>query len=44
MTNNNVFKIVRNFDIDVINLGRYIIAGGVAYNLNFNVRLISREK
>ncbi|KAL3428258.1 cytochrome P450 monooxygenase [Phlyctema vagabunda] len=32
-------EILRRFDIDVINKGRYIVAGGVGYNQGFEVKL-----
>lgn len=36
------FQIVRQFDIEVENEGSYVVAGGVAYNQKFDVRLTPR--
>lgn len=35
---------VRRFDFDVINKGKYVVAGGVAYNQDFMVRMKRKEK
>ena len=34
---------VRRFDFDVVNRGRYVVAGGVAYNVEFLVKMNRRD-
>ncbi|OAL27054.1 hypothetical protein AYO20_09862 [Fonsecaea nubica] len=36
-------EIIRRFDLELVTAGKYVVAGGVAYFENFNVKLISRE-
>ncbi|CZR58264.1 related to pisatin demethylase / cytochrome P450 monooxygenase [Phialocephala subalpina] len=36
-------EIIRRFDVEVINQGRYVVAGGVAYNKDFEVTLSARR-
>ncbi len=34
---------VRRFDIDVLKKGKYVVAGGVAYNQDFLVKMTRRD-
>lgn len=36
-------KIVRRFDIELVRPGRYVVAGGVAYNEDFLGRFTTRD-
>ncbi|CAO2652676.1 Nn.00g009590.m01.CDS01 [Neocucurbitaria sp. VM-36] len=36
-------EIVRRFDIELVNPGKYVVAGGVAYNQDFMGRFIARD-
>lgn len=38
-----VLYIIRRFDVEVMNQGRYVVAGGVAYNKDFEVTLSARR-
>ncbi|KAI9643772.1 hypothetical protein NHQ30_007121 [Ciborinia camelliae] len=35
-------EIIRNFEIEVLNEGKYVCAGGISYNVDFEVRLHPR--
>ncbi|OAP61369.1 hypothetical protein AYL99_03572 [Fonsecaea erecta] len=37
-------EIIRRFDIELVTPGRFVVAGGVAYFNDFNVKLIAREE
>ena len=43
MSNRLFVQIVRQFDMKVLDEGRYVVAGGVAYNQGFTVKLKARE-
>jgi len=34
-------QIIRRFEIEIVKEGRYVVAGGVAYNKDFTVKLLS---
>ncbi|OQV09709.1 hypothetical protein CLAIMM_13801 [Cladophialophora immunda] len=37
-------EIIRRFDIELVTPGRFVVAGGVAYFNDFNVKLMAREE
>jgi len=40
---NMVLQIIRQFDIEVLESGRYVVVGGVAYNEGFLGKLVARS-
>jgi len=36
-------EILRRFDLEVVNEGKYVVAGGIAYNQDFVVKLVMRR-
>ncbi|TDZ46115.1 Cytochrome P450 monooxygenase gsfF [Colletotrichum trifolii] len=37
-------EIVRRFDLEMISEGKFVVAGGISYNVNFKVQMRSRDK
>jgi hypothetical protein len=40
---NSILQIVRHFNVEVKDVGRFVVSGGVAYNENFVAILTARS-